>query len=127
MLRVLSNRNHRFLAPNRLGSVLKRSRAPRETQKEPRAVRSRCLFFTFCLGNMPEAWPVPSIPDHTREGSAGHGRLFWQKIPRLPREMLWDSELKVGEAEGSYNEPGVLFGSITTSSSQGNPHASARF
>ena len=41
--------------------------------------------------------------------------------------MLWDSELKVGEAEGSYNEPGVLFGSITTSSTQGNPHTSARF
>ena len=82
VLHLLSNRNHRLLAPNRLGSVLKRSRTPRGTQKEPPAVRSRCLFFTFCLGNMPETWPVPSIPDHSCEGSAGHGRLFWQKIPQ---------------------------------------------
>lgn len=41
--------------------------------------------------------------------------------------MLWDSELKVGEAEGSYREPGVPFGSITTSSTQGDLHASASF
>ena len=74
---------------------------------------------------MPETWLVPSIPDHSHKGSAGHMWLFCQKITRLPWEMLWDSELKVGEAEGSYREPGVPFGSITTSSTQGDLHASA--